>query len=111
MSDQEIVKRSGGWEVPKRPDYDALEEELIENNFTFKRISGGADVYLDGTENANLKDVAARNGISFSSVKVTDGPHAVRVTIERKAQVRNIEDGIEHRNRIEDSEGEPGNGI
>lgn len=102
--DIETREASGGWEIPTKPDYESLERELIDGNFTFKRLSGGANVFLSGVENADLQKVAARNGFTIKSVEVIDGPHSARVRLERKRSARNTEDAEEHLHRLNDED-------
>lgn len=104
MSEQETMEGSGGWEIPSQPDYDALYDELMEYNFTFRKLTGGPEVFLHGNENEDLKKIAARNGFTFRSVEVVEGPHAARVRVEKKKLVRNTEDAEENLYRVADEE-------
>lgn len=101
MSEQDTEEGSGGWEVPVSPDFDGLESELTRGAFTWKRVSSGAIVYLDGTENDDVWKVAARNGFTTQKVRPVKGPHDAEVRLEEKTTSRNTEDSIEHRNRVD----------
>lgn len=93
---------SGGWEVPDRPDSDGLARDLLSNNFTFRKLSGGAYVYLHGHENGDLSSIAARNGYTIDDVEPVDGPHSTKVIIQGKKVSRNAEDSRENTHRIDD---------
>lgn len=104
MSEQETREGSGGWEVPVKPDRDGICDELMESNFTFRKLSAGPEVFLRGVENGTLHKIAARYGYTLSSVEVVEGPHSVRVQLERKETSRHLEDAQENRHRIPDDE-------
>lgn len=104
MTEEELVEGSGGWMVPESPDYDGFVEALVDKNFTFRRISGGAHVFLSGKENGKIDKIAARHGFTIQSVEVVDGPHSALVRVTRKKGVRHTEDGMEHTHRVSDEE-------
>lgn len=82
-------------------DYESLCEDLMEGSYPFKRVSGGADVYIKYNQ-GSLGDIAHRHGFAIGDVKpLSKGPFGAKVVIQHKRNTRARSDGVERRTRVD----------
>lgn len=78
------------------PDYDGLYQDLIDAPYPFKAISGGADVYVDGSQRDTIGDIAHRNGFDITDVRHVKGSSfGAKVTLTHKRLARSQSDATE----------------
>jgi hypothetical protein len=82
------------------PDYEGMEEYLIENSYTFKRVSGGFEIYTRYSSKGVGKEFRKRGFGIMSVDPFTEGPFGAKVIAKKRTLVESRMEATERTHRV-----------